>query len=40
MIEVIQFIGHSVLVVTVGSFTIGLVVAGAAVMFEKMTGPR
>jgi len=40
MIEVIQFIGHSVLVVAVGCFTIGVVVAGAAVLFEKMTGPR
>ena len=40
MIEVIQFIGHSVLVVAVGSFAIGIVVAGAAALFERMTGPR
>ena len=40
MIEVMHFIGHSVLVVAVGSFTIGAVLAGAAVLFEKLTGPR
>ena len=40
MTEVIQFIGHSVLVVAVGSFTIGAVVAGAMALFEQLTGPR
>ena len=40
MIEVIQFIGHSVIVVAVGSFAIGVVAVGAMALFERLTGPR